>query len=133
DRSELLDDACDGRLHFVALRYVALDRRRAPPQLRDLARRRLAVDEPLRACGLRERPVLGGVFTRIRLDLDVGDHDVRTGARQRQRVGPAKPARAAGDERDAAGEVDLERHAAESYSRGIKSSRAMTRRWICEV
>src|SRR4029453_16385227 len=45
------------------------------------------------------------------LDEDVRYCDVGTRARERQRVRAAEPARPAGDERDATGQVDLESHA----------------------
>ena len=101
----------DRRRDLLAVGDVALDRGRPAAQRLDLLRGRLGVDEPLRAGDLRERPVpLGLLVGRLRLDLDVGDDDVRAGPGERQRVGAAEPARAAGDEGDAAGEVDLERH-----------------------
>ena len=86
-------------------------RERAPAERADLLDGRLGVDHPLRARRLGEHAVALGVLARVRLELDVGDRDVRAGARERQRVGAPEPARAAGDERDAAEEVDLERHA----------------------
>ncbi len=38
--------------------------------------------------------------------------DVGAGPRERERVGAPEPARPAGDERDAAGEIDVDRHRA---------------------
>ena len=70
-------------------------------------RGRLGVDEALCACRLGHRAEPLGVLARIRLDLDVGDHDVGARARERQRVGAAEPARTTGDESDATREVDL--------------------------
>ncbi len=130
DRAELLDDAVDRLLHLVAVGDVALDRGGAAAERLDLLRRRLREDDSLRLRDLGEDAVgLGRLGRLVRLDLDVGDDDVRPGARERQRVGAAEAARAAGDEGDAAAEVDLERHA----TRGRKISLAITSRWICEV
>jgi hypothetical protein len=67
----------------------------------------------VRLRNLREHAVaLGGLGRLVRLDLDVRDHDVSSRASERQRVGAAEPARAPGDEGDAAAQVDLDRHAA---------------------
>ena len=111
DGAELLDDAIDGLLHLLAVRDVALDRRGAPAHLLDLLRGRLGVDDALSLRDLGEDAVgLGGLGRLVRLDLDVRDHDVRAGAGERERVRAAEAARAAGDECDAPGEVDLDRH-----------------------
>ena len=82
-----------GLVDLGAVGDVALDGGRAAAQLGDLLRGRLGVDEALRARRLGERAVALGVLARVRLDLDVGDDDVRAGARERQRVGPPEPAR----------------------------------------
>ena len=92
DRAELGDRPSHRFVDLCALGYVALDCGRAPSQLADLLRRRLGVDEALRARGLRDCAIAGGVVAGVRLDLDVGNHDVCAGAAQRQRVGPAEPA-----------------------------------------
>ena len=129
--AEFLDDAVDRLLDLVAVRDVALDRGRAATHALDLLRGRLGVDDPLRLRDLGEDAVrLGSVGGLVRLDLDVRDHDVGARASERQRIGAAEAARAAGDERDAAGEIDLERH---QPSLGMKISLAITSRWICEV
>ncbi len=78
----------------------------------DLVGRRLRVDHALRARDGRERAPAVGLLGDLGLDEDVRDRDVRARARERERVGAAEPARAAGDERDAAREIDLERHRA---------------------
>ena len=127
-RAELVDDAPHGLFDLSPVGHVALDRGRAAPERRDLLRGRLRVDEPLRPRRLRERPVSLRLLARVGLDLDVRDDDVGAGARKRQRVGATEPARPAGDERNAPREVDLD-----AQSRGIRSSRAITSRWICEV
>ena len=80
----------------------------------------------------RERAVAVGLLGQLRLDEQVGDDDVGAGTRQGQRVRAAEPARAAGDERDAPAEVDLDRHGG-AYPFGRKISFAITSRWICEV
>ena len=97
--------------HLLAVGDVALDRSRPPAETLDLLRGRLRVDDPLRLHHLREHAVrLGRLGRLVRLDLDVGDDHVGAAARERERVGTAEAARAAGDEGDAAGEVDLDRH-----------------------
>ena len=125
DRAELVDDSRDGLLDLIAVGHVALDGGRAAAERGDLLRGGLGVHEPLGPRRLRERPVSLRVLARVGLDLDVGDDDVGAGARKCQRVGSAEPARTAGDERDAPREVDLD-----AQSRGIRSSRAITSRWI---
>ena len=63
----------------------------------------------LRGEELRERGVgaLGRLLdVGVRLDEDVGDHDVGAGAGQREAVGAAQAARAAGDDGNLAGEVE---------------------------
>jgi hypothetical protein len=55
-----------------------------------------------------ERAVAVGLLRQLRLDEQVGDDDVGPRARERQRVRTPEPARPAGDERDAPGEVDLD-------------------------
>ena len=113
DRAELLDGAVDRLLHLLAVGDVALDRRGAAAHALDLLGGRLGVDDPLRLRDLREDAVrLRGLGRLVRLDLDVGDHDVGAGAGERERVGAAEAARAARDEGDAPGEVDLDRHGA---------------------
>ena len=103
----------DGLLDLLAIGDVALDRGGPTTHRLDLLRRLLRVDDPLRLRDLREHAVLLGRLGRlVRLDLDVGDDDVRAGLRQGERVRAAEPSRAAGDEGDPAGEVDLDRHAA---------------------
>ena len=92
DRAELVDHAAHGLFDLCPIGDIALDRRRAPPQVRDLLRRRLRIDEPLRARGLRQRPVTPGVLPGVGLDLDVRDHDVRAGTGERQRIGATEPA-----------------------------------------
>jgi hypothetical protein len=67
------------------------------------------VHHPLRDRGLGENPVVLR-RARVRLDEDVGDRHVGPGPGERQRIGPAQAARAAGDERDTAREVDLDGH-----------------------
>ena len=101
----------DRLLDLRAVCDVALDRGGAAPQLGDLLRRRLRVDEALGARCLGERTVALRILARVGLDLDVRDHDIGAGTPERQGVGPAEAARASGDERDAPGEIDLERHA----------------------
>jgi hypothetical protein len=116
-------------LDLCPVGHVASHRQRAAAEPADLLRRLLGVDEAPRAGRLGERPVLGLRPGIVGLELDVREHDVRTGPRQRERVGAPKAARAPGDERYPPREVDLDAHA----SRGRKISRAMTSRWICEV
>ena len=111
DRAELPDRLADGRLNLLLVGHVALEGERPAPELPDLLRRRLGRHEPPGRGRLRER----AVYLRsrlVRLDQDVGDDDVRAGAGQRQRVGPAEPARASRDKGDAAAEVDLNRRGA---------------------
>ena len=99
----------------VAVGHVAANGEGAPAERPDLLHRLLRVHHPLRDGRLRERPVaLRGA--RVRLDEDVRDRDVGARPGERQRVGAPEPARAAGDESDAPGEVDLERHGARSYA-----------------
>ena len=90
---------------------VAAHGERTTTELADLLDRRLGVHHPLRDRSLRERAVVRG-GARVGLDEDVGDRDVGPGAREGQRVRPPEAARTAGDERDAARKVDLERHRA---------------------
>jgi hypothetical protein len=45
----------------------------------------------LRASSLSQRPVLLCILAGIRFDLDIGDDDVRTRARKRQRIGTTEP------------------------------------------
>jgi hypothetical protein len=116
DGAEVGGDARDGLVHLCAVGDVAPDRGRAAAELLDLACGRLGVDEPLRASRLRQDAVRRGLLALVRLDLDVGDDHVGAGARERQRVGAAEPARAARHERDTSGEVDLERHGLRSYA-----------------
>jgi hypothetical protein len=112
DRAELLDHARHGRVHLRAVGHVAAQGERAAAERTDLLGGRLGVHEPLRTRDRREHAVaVGLVRARLGLDEQVGDRNVRAGPSQRERVRPPEPARAAGDERDAAGEVDLERHA----------------------
>ena len=101
DRAELLDGLLDRLPRPAPASVTSHLRASAPPHAGDLLRRRLGVDEPLSARRLGERPVAVGVARVVRLDQDVGDDDVGAGARERQRVGAAEPARAAGDEGDA--------------------------------
>jgi hypothetical protein len=68
------------------------------------------VDEPLLPGDGGQRPVAVRLFRELRLDEQVGDDDVGTGAGEHERVGAAEPTRAAGHERDAPGQVDLDRH-----------------------
>src|SRR3954452_8211072 len=110
DSAELLDAARDSRVDLRAVGDVALQRERAPAERADLVDGRLGVDHPLRARRPGEHAVALGLLARVRLELDVGDRDVGSGTGERLRVGAPEPARPAGDERDAAGEVDLERH-----------------------
>ena len=128
DRAELVDDAAHGFLDLGAIGHVALDGGRATAERGDLLRGRFREDEPLGPRRLRERAVTLRLGARVGLDLDVGDDDVGAGARKRQRVGPPEPARPARHERNAPREVDLD-----AQSRGIRSSRAITSRWICDV
>jgi hypothetical protein len=128
DRAELVDDTLHGLLDLSPVGHVALDRGRAAPQRRDLLRGGLGVDEALGPRRLREGPVFPRLFTRVGLDLDVRDDDVGAGARKRQRVGSTEAPRAAGHEGDAPREVNLD-----AQSRGIRSSRAITSRWIWDV
>jgi hypothetical protein len=139
DRAELLDDARDGRIDLDPIGDVALQRERAPAEPADLLRRGLGVDEALRPRSLREHAVARGVLARIRLELDVGERDVRPGPRQSQRIRAPEPARPSRDERDAPRQVDLERHAPKPKQpsdtlslgvqlRGRKISLAITRR-----
>src|SRR6266550_5489524 len=128
DRAELVDDSPDCLLDLSTVGHVALDGRRAATEGGDLLRGGLGVDEPLRPRRLSERPVTLRLLARVGLDLDVRDDDVCTGAPKCQRIGSTEPARAAGHERDAPREVDLD-----AQARGIRSSRAITSRWICEV
>ena len=107
-RAEL---AVRGRLDLRAVGHVAEHGQRAPAEPADLLRGLLGVDEALLARRLGERPVLVGAC--LGLELDVGEHDVRAGPCQRERVGPAEPARAAGDERDPPGEIYFNRHVGE--------------------
>src|SRR5438093_10719501 len=110
DRAELLDDALDRLADLGPAGDVALAGRSSPPHGGDLLGGRLRVDEALRPRRLRDRPVALRLLPRVRLDLDVGDHYVRPGAAERQGVRTTQAPRAAGDERDPAGKVDLERH-----------------------
>ena len=111
DGAELLDHAVDGLLHLITVGDVALDRRGAAAELLDLLRGRLGVDDALRLRDLGEHAVgLGRLGRLVRLDLDVRDHDVGAGACERERVRAAETARAAGDECNTPGEVDLDRH-----------------------
>src|SRR5579864_1364401 len=91
DRAELLDRASDGRIDLGALGYVAANGERAAAEAADLLHRLLGVHEPLLSSHCGERPVAVGVLRKLRLDEQVGDDDVRTGARERQRVRAAKP------------------------------------------
>jgi hypothetical protein len=103
DRAELAADSPDGGLDLAPHAHVATKRQGAAPERLDL----------------RGRAVRGS---------DVGDRDVRARRAQSQRVRPAEAARRSGNERDPPGEVDLDQ-----VSRGMKISRAITSRWICEV
>src|SRR5581483_4392449 len=119
DRAEFVDGARDRGCDLLAVGDVALDGERPPPERTDLLGRRLRADEALRACERRERAVLVGLFGEVRLDEQVGDHDVCARAGERERVRASEPARAAGDECDLAGEIDLD------HPRGMKISFAI--------
>ena len=92
DGAELVDDPLHGLGNLGSFGHVALDGGRAASELGDLPGGRLRVDEALCARRLGHRAEPLGVLARVRLDLDVGDHDVGAGARERQRVGAAEPA-----------------------------------------
>ena len=96
-------------VYLLAVGDVASHGERAAAERADLLDRRLGVHHPLRDGRLREHAVLLG-GARVRLEEDVCDRDVGSRAREHQRVGAAEATRAARDERDPAGEVDLERH-----------------------
>ena len=64
-----------------------------------------------RAAVARDAPAVC-LLRDLGLEEDVRDRDVRACTCERECVGATEPARAAGDERDAAGKVDLERHRA---------------------
>ena len=93
-----------------AVGHVAADGDRPPPHAADLLDRLLRVHEALLPRDGRERAVAVGLLGELRLDEQVGDDDVGARAGKRQRVGAPEPARAAGDERDAPGEIDLDAH-----------------------
>ena len=100
------------------------------PHALDVPHRLLGVDEALLARNRRERPVLVGLLGELRLHEQVGDDDVGARARERQCVGPAETSGPAGDERYAAREVDLNRHAARRFpsrSRAAGSARCPRR------
>ena len=125
---------CHGRRHLLAVRDVAPNRQRAPPERADLLDGLLRVDHPAGARSGRERSPAVRLLGELRLDEDVRDRNVRPRASERQRVGPAEPARAPRDEGDAPDEIDLESHDDNpNRARGRKISLAMTSRWICDV
>ena len=128
DRAHVLDGARHRGADLLAVGDVAADCKRPASHRADLLRRRLRADQALGTGDLRERAVGVGLLGQIRLDEEVGDHDVRPGAGERQCVGAAEAARAARHEGDAAREVDLQAH-----PRGMKISFAITSRWICDV
>ena len=95
-RAELAHGALDRRVDLCAVGHVALERERAPAQLADLVDGRLRVDHSLRARRLGECPVALRVLPGVRLELDVGDHDVGARASRSSpaaRAGPAAPTR----------------------------------------
>ncbi len=99
--------------HFadlLAVGDVHLDGGRAPSHLPDLLARLFRVHDVLRREELCERRLrrLRPLFSRsgIGFDEDVGDDDVRAGARKRQAVRPSQPARSAGDDGDLAGQLE---------------------------
>ena len=108
-RAEVVDDPRDRRVDVGAIGDVAAHGERAPAEATDLLDRPLGVHHPLRDRGLREHPVVLR-RARVRLDEDVGDRHVGPGPGERQRIGPAEAARAAGDECDAARKVDVDGH-----------------------
>ena len=110
DRTELLDRTGESCIDLTALGDVAPDGERASSHPADLLDGLLGVHEPLLARDCGERAVAVGVFRKLRLDEQVGDDDVSPRACERQGIRSAKPARAAGDERDASAEVDLNAH-----------------------
>ena len=124
--------ARDGGRDLVAVGDVAAHGERPAAHRADLLRGGLGADEPLRAGDRRERAVGVGLLGQLRLDEQVGDHDVGARARERQRIGAAEAARAARDERDAPAERSISIAIASSRA-GMKISLAITSRWICEV
>ena len=110
DGSQLVDGARNRSSHLLAVGDVAAHGQRSPSEPADLLGGRLGVHEPLRPRHLCERPVRVRLLGQLGLDEEVGDDDVGAGAGECQRVGAPEPARAAGDERDASGQIDLESH-----------------------
>ena len=136
DGAELLDRSRHDGIDLVAVGHVALDRGRAAPQSLNLRRGRLRENESLRSRHRRENAVgVRLVRFRSRLHEQIGDHNVRAGPGEGERVGPPESTGSAGDERDPAGEVDLETHGTtlRQSLRGRKISFAITSRWICDV
>src|SRR5204863_5642578 len=104
-------------------------------ELREVVERAGVVDEDVERSVLLDDAPDGLVHLRAIADvardrrvlfLDVENDDLRTGALQRQRIGPAEPARTSCDESDAPREVDLNHATLRAQSRGMSNSRAIT-------
>ncbi len=110
DRAELRDDAVDGGGDLLPVGHVTAQRERAAAHVADLVGGGLRVDHPLGPRGGGESAPAVGLLGRLGLHEDVGDRHVRARPRKRQRVRTPEPPRPPGDQGNAAGEVDLDRH-----------------------
>src|SRR5262249_46658845 len=110
DGAQLSDRPRDCRPHLLAIRYVTSHGERAAPKRADLVDRLLRVHHALCARHSGERTPTVGLLGELGLDEDVGNRDVGSGMRERQRVGAPEPARATGHESHTARKVDRESH-----------------------
>ncbi len=108
DGAELLDGSRHRRSDLISIGDVAPDGERSPPERANLLDGLLGVHEALCPGRGRERTPAVRLLRQLGLDEDVRDRDVRAGACERQRIRTTQAARAARDERDASGEIDLE-------------------------
>ena len=90
DGAEFLDRPRHCVRHLRAVRDVAAHRERATPERPDLLDRLLRVHHPLRARDGCERTPAVRLLGELRLDEDVGDRDVGTRTRERQRICAAR-------------------------------------------
>src|SRR5919201_167260 len=81
DRAELLRHPPHRFVDLLAGGDVTAERKRPLPNGFDLRDGRLGVDEALRPCRLRQRPIGLGRLARVGLELDVGDRDVSARSR----------------------------------------------------
>ncbi len=91
-RPELVHRPPNGLLDLLTLGHVTLHRGGKASHVTDFLGGRLRVDESLRARRLGDPAVSLRFLARVRLHLDVRDHDIGPRSAERQRVGTPEPA-----------------------------------------